>query len=235
MAKSRLEGEYVKDIFCKVSKRYDLTNSILSFGLQSGWKEYAVTQLGDLTSGSYLDICTGTGDLAMRIAEKGFKTKVKAVDFCPDMLAIARSKAAAQNLDRNIDFELADATELPFKDDSFDGASVGFGIRNVDNMEEVFSGMHRVIKPGKRAVCLEFSAPPSPFLSRAYSLYLAVVIPILGGLVGGDFESYRYLASSIKNFPNQRELKKMMTGAGFKEVDYINLNLGIVAVHVGTK
>ncbi len=235
MPKSKPEGEHIKDIFCKVSKRYDLTNSVLSFGLHDGWKEYAASRLGDLNSGSYLDICTGTGDLAIKIAEKGFETKVTAIDFCPDMLSIAKVKAASVNLDRNIDFQIADATELPFGDESFDGATVGFGVRNVSDLDKAFLEMRRVIKPGGRAVCLEFSSPSAPLLSRIYSLYLAGIVPVLGGLITGDFASYRYLASSIKNFPGQAELKKRMLSAGFGRVDYFNLSFGIVAVHVGVK
>ncbi len=235
MVRTDSKQEYIQSTFSKIAKSYDLTNSLLSFGLHHSWKNFAVSQLGDFSEGKFLDICSGTGDLAMKIAEKLSKGEVRALDFCSEMIEFGKMKIAKHGLEDKVKFVLGNAEEIPFENDIFDGVTVGFGVRNVEHIDKAFSEMYRVLKRGKRAVCLEFSSPPSPFFKPFYLFYLSNILPIIGGLFGGDFDSYKYLSTSIKKFPNQERLKEIMEESGFKDVKYYNLTLGIVAVHVGVK
>ncbi|MDO8885580.1 bifunctional demethylmenaquinone methyltransferase/2-methoxy-6-polyprenyl-1,4-benzoquinol methylase UbiE [Candidatus Oleimmundimicrobium sp.] len=227
--------KYVQSAFSKIAKRYDLTNSLLSFGLHHFWKDFTVSQFRGISYGKFLDVCSGTGDLAIRMAKNLNGSKIKALDFCSKMIEFGKTKTTKSGLDKKIEFIQGDAENLPFKNNCFDGVTVGFGIRNVEHISKAFSEMHRVLKPQGKAVCLEFSNPPFFLFRFIYLFYLSYVLPIIGGLFGGDFDSYKYLSNSIKEFPNQERLKKIMEDAGFKDVKYYNLTFGIVAVHVGVK
>lgn len=235
MTQMDLKGEYVQSAFSKIAKRYDLTNSLLSFGLHHIWKKFVISQIENFSDGRFLDVCSGTGDLAIGMADKLDGSKVKALDFCQEMIEFGKMKVKKCGLNEKVEFVCGNAENLPFEDDCFDGATVGFGIRNVEHIGKAFSEMHRVLKPGGKAVCLEFSSPPSPLFRPVYLFYLSNLVPLIGGLFGGDVDSYKYLAKSIKEFPNQEKLKKIMEEADFREVKYYNLTFGIVAVHVGIK
>jgi len=235
LIKTDLKEKYVQSAFSKIAKRYDLTNSLLSFGLHHFWKNFTVSQLENVSEGEFLDICSGTGDLAIKTVEKLPGGKVKALDFCKEMIDFGKAKAVKSGLNNKIEFIHGNAENLPFEDGCFDGTTVGFGIRNVKHINKAFNEMYRVLKPEGKAVCLEFSTPPSSLFKSIYLFYLSNILPVIGGLFGGDFDSYKYLSTSIKEFPNQERLKKIMEDAGFRDVKYHNLTFGIVAVHVGIK
>lgn len=228
--------EYVRRIFSSIAEHYDLLNSLLSFGLHHSWKKFAVEKASLKPGGSALDICSGTGDLAVLLARKvGPLGKVVALDLSEEMLALGENKARLLKVDRIVNYVNGRAEDLKFSSGSFDAATVGFGMRNVTSITRTFQEMHRVLREGGRAVCLEFSHPTNRAWKAFYDLYSFEVIPRVGRLVSKDASAYSYLPSSIRQFPDQESLKSIMQESGFEDVHYYNLAGGIVAVHVGVK
>ncbi|MDI6891808.1 MAG: bifunctional demethylmenaquinone methyltransferase/2-methoxy-6-polyprenyl-1,4-benzoquinol methylase UbiE [Actinomycetota bacterium] len=228
--------ERVRSMFSSIAERYDLTNALLSFGLHRWWRSFAVQQLGISSGSSVIDICSGTGDLAVGLAEAvGDSGKVTAVDFCGEMIEVGRRKITARSIEKRVEFVEANAEDLPFPADHFDGVIMGFGARNVAHLDRAFGEMLRVIKPGARAVCLEFAGPSSSLFGHLYRFYLFEMLPLIGGFITGDMDSYKYLAESIDRFHHPEELKEMMEKIGFLNVRYFGLTCGVVTVHVGKK
>lgn len=228
--------EYVRRIFSSIAEHYDLLNSLLSFGLHHSWKKFAVEKASLEPGGSALDICSGTGDLAVLLARKvGPSGKVVALDLSEEMLALGENKARLLKVDRIVSYVNGRAEDLKFSSGSFDAATAGFGMRNVTSITRTFQEMHRVLREGGRAVCLEFSHPTNRAWKALYDLYSFEVIPRVGRLVSKDVSAYSYLPSSIRQFPDQESLKSIMQESGFEDVHYYNLAGGIVAVHVGVK
>ena len=226
----------VDDVFHSVARRYDLMNDLMSFGLHRAWKDALVTAVNPPRNRPFclLDIAGGTGDVAMRvIAAGGEGTHATVCDINADMLTIGRERAAARGFADTITFTEANAEALPFKDRSFDAATVAFGIRNVPRIETALAEAYRVLKIGGRFLCLEFSAVNVPGLDRLYDFYSFNVIPALGRAVVGDAESYRYLVESIRRFPNPKDFAAMMRAAGFARVSHQLMTGGIVALHSG--
>lgn len=228
--------EYVHQIFASIAKRYDLLNSLLSFGFHHSWKRFAIEKAGVKSGDKALDVCSGTGDLAILLARKvGPSGSVVALDLSREMLLVAERKALASNTAGIIRFAQGNAEALDFPSGSFDAVTVAFGIRNVGSIGRAFHEMHRVLSQGGRAVCLEFSHPPNSLLRALYDLYSFRVIPRVGRFVSKDPNAYLYLPSSIREFPDQASLKNTMKEAGFESVHCYNLAGGIVALHMGTK
>lgn len=226
----------VQKMFSSIAPRYDLLNSILSLGLHKRWKRRAVREAGLKEGDSVLDLCSGTGDIAIYLAKKvGLKGRVVALDFSTEMLELAQKKAWKEAVQEVIDFQTGDATDLDFANDSFNAVTIGFGIRNVDKIEKAFIEIYRVLKPGGKVICLEFSQPTSAFVRTLYDFYSFQIIPRIGGLISKNFDAYYYLPASIREFPNQDGLKLLMDKVGFKNAYYTNLTFGIVALHVGEK
>ncbi len=226
----------VDDVFRSVARRYDLMNDLMSFGLHRAWKDALVTAVNPPKSRPFalIDIAGGTGDVALRVIGAGGKeTRAMVCDINPDMLAIGRDRAAARGLGELVAFTEANAEALPFKDRSFDAATVAFGIRNVPRIEVALAEAYRVLKIGGRFLCLEFSAVNVPGLATLYDFYSFNVIPALGRVVVSDAESYRYLVESIRRFPKPREFSAMMRAAGFGRVSHQIMTGGIVALHSG--
>ena len=226
----------VDDVFHSVARRYDLMNDLMSFGLHRAWKDALVTAVNPPKNRAFalLDIAGGTGDVALRvIAAGGEGTRATVCDINSDMLAVGRERAAARACADRVTFTEANAESLPFKDKSFDAATIAFGIRNVPRMAAALAEAFRVLKIGGRFLCLEFSAVTLPGLDRLYDLYSFNVIPALGRAVVGDAESYRYLAESIRVFPRPQEFAAMLSAAGFARVSYRSMTGGIVALHSG--
>ena len=226
----------VDDVFHSVARRYDLMNDLMSFGLHRAWKDALVTAVNPPKNRAFalLDIAGGTGDVALRvIAAGGEGTRATVCDINSDMLAVGRERAAASACADRVTFTEANAESLPFKDKSFDAATIAFGIRNVPRMAAALAEAFRVLKIGGRFLCLEFSAVTLPGLDRLYDLYSFNVIPALGRAVVGDAESYRYLAESIRVFPRPQEFAAMLSAAGFARVSYRSMTGGIVALHSG--
>jgi demethylmenaquinone methyltransferase/2-methoxy-6-polyprenyl-1,4-benzoquinol methylase len=228
----------VDAVFDRVAGRYDLMNDLMSGGLHRLWKDAMVAWLAPPRRArdyAVLDLAGGTGDIAFRIAERSEGAKIIVADINREMLAVGRERAVERGLDRAVTFAEANAEELGFDSGRFDAVTIAFGIRNVPRIDQALREAFRVLKPGGRFLCLEFSSVDIAGLDRIYELYSFNVIPVLGRLVTGDGESYRYLVESIAQFPNQARFATMIEAAGFAKVEYRNLFGGIAAIHSGWK
>jgi demethylmenaquinone methyltransferase / 2-methoxy-6-polyprenyl-1,4-benzoquinol methylase len=227
----------VNDVFHSVASRYDLMNDLMSGGLHRVWKNIMVTALNPPKTErpfALLDVAGGTGDVAFRAAKAagtGFQATV--CDINPDMLRVGRERAAARHLDDRVAFVEGNAEALAFASRAFDGYTIAFGIRNVPRIDLALSEAFRVLRPGGRFLCLEFSTVDLPGLDRLYDLFSFNVIPPLGRAVTGDAQSYRYLVESIRKFPRPNAFAEMIRAAGFSRVSWQSLSGGIVALHSG--
>ena len=226
----------VKAIFSQIAPTYDLVNMLASAGLDRGWRRRTVKLARVGVDSRVLDLAAGTGDLTMAMARQGKPAEIVSTDFVAEMLDVAREKAASYDGPTKITFEVADAQDLAqFEDDSFNAATIGFGVRNLPDRLANFREVHRVLKPKGRYCVLEFTTPPLGLVRGPYHWYLGSVVPALGGAVSGDRGAYQYLNDSIRQFPAQEELADELRQAGFSDVRYLNLTMGIVAIHVATK
>jgi len=226
----------VRGYFNAIAGRYDLMNSLLSFGLHHLWKRRAVRMACVRPGWRVLDACGGTADLALGAAGfAGPAGRIVIADFSMDMLRAGRKKIALQKQSGRIACVCGDALELFLKDNSFDAAFIGFGLRNLTDTGGGLRELRRILKPGGRLVCLEFSHPPKPFFRRLYDLYSFYGIPFLGKLIAGSREAYTYLPESIRRFPGPQRLAVMLEDAGFSEVAFHLLCLGVAAIHTGKK
>src|SRR6202045_393162 len=223
----------VNDVFHSVAARYDLMNDLMSAGLHRVWKDLMINALNPPRSDTrfaLLDVAGGTGDIAFRAAKAaGGSFRAPVCDINSDILAVGRERAAARHLDDRVSFVEGNAEALAFPDRSFDAYTIAFGIRNVPRIDLALKEGYRVLKPGGRFLCLEFSTVDVPGLDRIYDLFSFKVIPPLGGMVTGDAESYRYLVESIRKFPRPNAFAEMIRGAGFSRVTWQSLSGGIVA------
>ena len=227
----------VNDVFHSVAQRYDLMNDLMSAGLHRVWKDVMINALnpprGDRPF-ALLDVAGGTGDIAFRAAKAaggGFRATV--CDINSDMLSVGRQRAVARHLDDRVSFVEGNAEALAFPDRRFDAYTIAFGIRNVPRIDLALNEAYRVLRPGGRFLCLEFSSVDVPGLDRIYDLFSFKIIPPLGGAVTGDAESYRYLVESIRRFPKPNAFAEMISSAGFSRVKHESLSGGIVALHSG--
>jgi demethylmenaquinone methyltransferase/2-methoxy-6-polyprenyl-1,4-benzoquinol methylase len=228
------KARHVRAVFDSVADKYDLMNDLMSAGVHRLWKRYALSQTGLRPGQSALDVAGGTGDLAAGMARQvGERGLVVLSDINAAMLEVGRARLLDRGLLRNVRFSLANAECLPFADGSFDCVTIGFGLRNVTDKPAALASMRRVLRPGGRLLVLEFSKPVVPGLKPVYDVYSFSVLPWLGQRVAGDPESYRYLAESIRRFPDQATLKSLMRDAGLEDCSYHNLSGGIVALHKG--
>jgi demethylmenaquinone methyltransferase / 2-methoxy-6-polyprenyl-1,4-benzoquinol methylase len=228
----------VNGVFSAVAERYDVMNDLMSGGLHRLWKADLVTMMNPPTADGAqfhaLDLAGGTGDVALRIvAAGGSGVQVTLADISPEMVSVAERRIAAQGLTARVACHIANAETLPFAARTFDAATIAFGIRNVTRIDVALKELYRVLKPGGRFLCLEFSRVDVPLLDRIYDLHSFEVIPRLGQLVAGDAESYRYLVESIRKFPDQETFAGMIRAAGFERVTYRNLTGGVAAIHSG--
>jgi demethylmenaquinone methyltransferase / 2-methoxy-6-polyprenyl-1,4-benzoquinol methylase len=229
--------QLVNEVFSKVAERYDQMNDLMSGGLHRLWKDDLVAMLnpprGQGTF-SHLDVAGGTGDVAFRILRAGGpNVRVTLADISPEMVGEGRKRAEADGLLGRCTFSVGNAEALPFPDKSFDGYTIAFGIRNVTHIDRALAEAYRVLKPGGRFLCLEFSQVDVPLLDGIYDAYSFTVIPAIGKVVTGDGHPYRYLVESIRTFPKQDDFKAMIEDAGFAKVTYRNLTGGVVAIHSG--
>ncbi|GKV00421.1 hypothetical protein SLEP1_g13107 [Rubroshorea leprosula] len=248
--KSRLVG----NVFSNVASNYDLMNDLMSGGLHRLWKDRLVSKLNPFPGMKHLDVAGGTGDVAFRILETINSMKRRAIqdslndslheetrificDINPNMLSVGKKRALERGLgeDKSLTWVEGDAEALSFEDNSMDGYTIAFGIRNVTHIEKVLAEAYRVLKPGGRFLCLELSHVEVPLFKDLYDLYSFSVIPALGELVAGDRASYQYLVESIRRFPPQEKFASMIAVAGFQKVEYENLVGGVVAIHSGLK
>src|SRR5215217_5626829 len=223
-----LEEGQVRAMFDRIARVYDLMNSVMTAGLHHRWRERAADLAAIGPGGRALDVACGTGDLAVELARRvGPSGTVVGSDFSEAMLERARAKSAA------VRWEWANALELPYPDDGFDAATVGFGARNFSDLDRGLAEMARVVRPGGRVVILEITTPQRPPLSTFFSIWFDRLVPALGKLAG-DPDAYAYLPSSVKRFPAPDALAARMAGAGLADVRWILTAGGIIALHVGT-
>lgn len=227
----------VNGVFASVAESYDLMNDLMSGGLHRLWKSDMVAWLSPPRTSqpwSLLDVAGGTGDIAMRVMRAaGSGAKATLCDISPEMVAVGRRRVAAAGLDDRITLTVGNAETLPFPDKSFDAYTIAFGIRNVTRIDQALREARRVLKPGGRFMCLEFSEVDVPMLDRIYDFHSFEIIPRLGALAAGDRASYQYLVESIRKFPKQEVFASMIREAGLERVSYRNLSGGIAAIHSG--
>lgn len=225
-----------RELFSSIAHRYDFLNRLLSFGRDRYWRRVAVDQLSIIPGERYIDAASGTGDMAIEIANRGVAgIHVTAIDFSQNMIDCGKIKINKLHFDNSIKFQLADGENLPFEDNSFHSAVCAFGIRNFSDQLKGIMEMRRVIKENGQVVILEFTQPNNRIFKFFYYFYFKKMLPLIGGLISGKFSAYRYLPDSVVNFYNQKELKLIMEKAGLNKINYLNLTFGIVTVHTGHK
>jgi len=227
------KAEHIRGMFARIAHRYDLVNTLMSFGQDNAWRQMAVDLAKPGRHSLAIDVATGTAELATKLAYS--VRSVVAVDFCWEMMKRGREKVRKRGAQSKIQFVLADALMLPFKDSSFDCALVGFAMRNVASIPGSIAELRRIIKPGGYVVCLELTRPTLTVVAALHRIYLHRLIPILGHWLSGDNRAYTYLPDSIARFPTADELKSIMKEVGLRQVRYKLLNLGTVALHIGLK
>ncbi len=228
----------IESMFDELVPRYDLMNRVMTFGLDRSWRALAVRQLPTDIEGRALDLCCGTGDLTLALAGAFPALDVVGVDFSTEMIAAARRKAAAwaQALEASPpQFVRGDALRLPFENDWFSVATVGWGLRNVNDLAGVLSELLRVLRPGGRLVCLESTWPRERWARALHGVWMGYCVPALGSVVARQREAYSYLPASVQAFPRVDELAARMARSGFNGVRYRSLGLRAVAIHVGDK
>lgn len=231
--KSGAEREkQVQRIFSEIAPRYDLLNHVLSLNIDRSWRRKAVDRLRweDAPDGVYLDACAGTFDLALELARREtFRGRVVASDFAHPMLVQGTPKID----EAPVSSVCGDSLRLPFGDDAFDGATVGFGVRNLAGLETGLAELERVLKPGKRLVVLEFTVPPNPVMRAGYLFYFHNILPLVGRIVSGHPWAYTYLPESVKEFPGPADLGALFESVGFSDVGWKLVSGGIAAIHWG--
>jgi demethylmenaquinone methyltransferase/2-methoxy-6-polyprenyl-1,4-benzoquinol methylase len=239
------KGARVRGVFESVASRYDLMNDLMSGGVHRLWKAAMIDWLSPRPGQCLVDVAGGTGDIAFRVMERVGTARAGPIVVCdltPEMIAQGRDRAIDRGLlpgpgpgrpVGGLYWVCADAQRLPLRDRSMDAYTIAFGLRNVTRIGHALAEARRVLRPGGRFLCLEFSRVAVPLLSELYDRYSFSVLPALGGMVTGDREAYVYLAESIRRFPDQDALAELMTAAGLEQVRYRNLSGGIAALHSG--
>jgi demethylmenaquinone methyltransferase / 2-methoxy-6-polyprenyl-1,4-benzoquinol methylase len=229
------KAEYVHDQFERIARRYDLANDCISMGMHRLWKQAAVNALAARPDGSYLDVCCGTGDLALTIARRmGERGKVTGLDFSGNMLEVARDRGARGNVACELAWQQGDAQNLPFADGQFDGAIISFGLRNLTDLQKGLNEMRRVVRPGGRVINLDLGDPTMPLFTPIFNAYFRHIVPIIGEVLQNDRKAYTYLPESRNTYPKPEVLTEMFKRAGLVDVQWKPLAMGSVAMHVGT-
>lgn len=235
-APAEISSQRVYEIFSAIAKKYEKFNAISSFGAYKMWLKGMVELTPVTDQSSILDIAGGTGDVSFALARAVRPAHIQLTDLVPEMLEVAKTHyAEGAGCGVPIDFEVVDAQNIPYPDNSYDIVTMAYGIRNMPDRPQALREMRRVLKPGGTLVCLEFSTPPNPVWRALYSFYLKHMIPFWGGLITGDKAGFVYLSKSIKAFPDQAAFASLLEDAGFVDVSWKNFTGGIAAVHTAVK
>jgi demethylmenaquinone methyltransferase/2-methoxy-6-polyprenyl-1,4-benzoquinol methylase len=224
---------YVREMFAAIAPRYDATNKLLTAGVDEAWRKRAIAELHAPADARLLDLCCGTGDLVFHLLRSTPGATVTGADFCAPMLEGARRRAKREDPQARGTFVEADVMALPFADGAFDGATMGFSMRNVVDIAATLREARRVLKPGARFVNLDVSKAPNPLFRRLFNLYFYALVPLIGGAFGGSKSAYRYLPNSLTNYPDADALADRFRSAGFHDVRYVRVGGGAVAIHLG--
>ena len=225
----------VHGVFTNVASRYDVMNDVMSVGIHRLWKDAMMDWLAPRDGQRLLDVAGGTGDISFRFLTRAPKAEAVVLDMTESMLVEGRKRAEADAMAEKLSWVTGDAMALPFDDNSFDVYTISFGIRNVTRIPDALAEAFRVLRPGGRLMILEFSQLPNDGLQKLYDLYSYNVIPRMGQMIANDRDSYQYLVESIRRFPDQQTFADMIGDAGFEQVKYRNLSMGIAALHSGWK
>jgi demethylmenaquinone methyltransferase / 2-methoxy-6-polyprenyl-1,4-benzoquinol methylase len=226
-------GAYVREMFADIAPRYDLANRVLTAGLDERWRRRAIAILDPQPGARVLDCCCGTGDLVFGLLRTDPALQVTGIDFCAPMLERARERARRHQ--SRVEFVEGDVMAMPFAADSFDGATMGFSLRNVVDLDGTLREIRRVLRPGARFVNLDVSKAPNRTFKRLFDCYFYGIVPMLGGIVGGSRRAYTYLPNSLTHHPDAPELRDRFARAGFSGAGYVALMGGSIAVHYGVK
>ena len=231
---SKSKKEEVAEMFNNISKRYDFLNHFLSLGIDKIWRKKAIAELKELNPSRILDIATGTGDFALAALKINPK-EVVGIDISEGMLAVGKEKMIAKKVDNIISMQLGDSENLPFEDNYFDGLTVGFGVRNFENLEKGLAEMLRVIRPEGKAIILEFSKPKKFPVKQVFGFYSKYFIPFFGKNISKDEKAYAYLPESVEAFPEGENFKAILTKVGYKNVSSKLVSGGIATIYIGRK
>jgi len=229
------QAQSVREMFAAIASRYDLLNHLLSGNVDRRWRRLVVRRVvANLPVGNarVLDVACGTGDLSLALVAET-QAQVVGLDFCRPMLDVAAAKSSQRGF--AIPFVEGDALRLPFRDQSFDGATIAFGLRNLASVDDGLRELIRILRPGGTVTVLEFSKPQIPILRTVFRLYFTKLLPLFGGLISGSKSAYKYLPDSVSRFPDQMSLAALMGEVGFTEVTFQNLTGGIAALHLGRR
>jgi demethylmenaquinone methyltransferase/2-methoxy-6-polyprenyl-1,4-benzoquinol methylase len=227
------KGAFVREMFAQIAPRYDAANRVISAGMDEGWRKRAIAILAAPHDGRVLDLCCGTGDVVFHLLRTDPSLHVTGVDFCEPMLQTAHARAAKEARG-DARFIEADVMVLPFEDRAFDGATMGFSMRNVVDIDACLREIRRVLRPGSRFVNLDMSKAPNPVWKACFNLYFYRIVPLIGGIVGGSRAAYTYLPQSLTHHPNAEALRERFTAAGFTDAGFVRLMGGAIAIHYGT-
>ncbi len=227
--------EYVHDVFENIAHKYDIMNDIMSFRRHKAWRNYTMRRMNVQPGETALDLCCGTCDWTIQLAQASRTGQMIGLDFSPKMLSVGQRKIEKLGLQDQIRLVEGNAMDLPFPDNSFDYVTIGFGLRNVPDYDQVIREMRRVVKPGGRVVCLELSKPTWQPFKGLYYFYFERLLPLQGKLIAKRYEQYKWLPESLASFPGRQELADMFRAAGLEQVEAKALTGGIAALHIGTK
>lgn len=231
---SKTKEQFVHSVFESIAPKYDVMNDILSFRRHKAWRKFAMKKMNMPQGASAVDLCCGTCDWTISMAQES-GGKMTGLDFSESMLEVGRRKVDSQNLQNQITLVQGNAMELPFADNTFDYATIGFGLRNVPDIHKVLREMKRVVKPGGMIVCLELSKPTWQPFKGIYYFYFQKILPMLGKLFAKRYEQYKWLPESLAEFPGREELAQIFRGIGLSRVEAHPLTGGIAALHTGMK
>lgn len=227
--------EYVHSVFQSIAHKYDFMNDVLSFRRHKAWRRFTMHTMNVQPGQTAIDLCCGTCDWTISLAEASRTGAIVGLDFSPNMLEFGRNKVERAGLTDQIELVHGNAMELPFADNSFDYATIGFGLRNVPDYMKVLSEMKRVVKPGGKVVCLELSKPVWQPFKAIYYAYFRYLLPLVAKLLAKRYEQYKWLPQSLAEFPDHKQLASMFREIGLQQVEAYPLTGGIAALHIGTK